>query len=141
MKRMAPQMLRSLMRLALAIAAVLVGAGVAGPSRLVGSTEAIVARVVEATARASADGELTVQAAASVDHRSSAPDEDVGAADTDLDDDDDDDDSLSAVSHLSALASRAAPTPGGRAHAIRGESDHDTSRFAAGTGLPRGPPV
>ena len=140
MKRMAPQMLRSLMRLALAIAAVLVGAGIAGPSRLVGSAEAIVAGVVEATARASADSELIVQAGASVDHRSSAPAEDVGAADTDLDDDDDDD-SLNAVSHLSSLAFRVVPAPGGPSHAIRSEGESDTSRFAAGTGLPRGPPV
>lgn len=132
--------LRTLMRMALAIVVVLFCAGLASTARVLGTTADTVAVVVQVSVTPSVDDDAASSTSPSVRTPSSTPAEEVAAADTDLDDDDDDD-SLSAVSHLSSLAFRAVPAPGGRSRAIRSEGEIDTSRFSAGTGLPRGPPV
>lgn len=132
--------LRTLMRMALAIVVVLFCAGLASTARVLAATADAVAVVAEVTATANLDDEASSSRSPSVNNPASTRAEDLGAADTDLDDDDDDD-SLNAVSHLSSLAFRVVPAPGGPSHAIRSEGESDTSRFAAGTGLPRGPPV
>jgi len=130
--------LRTLMRIALAIVAVLFCAGLASTARVLGARADTVAVVVQVTVTPSIDDDASSSRSPFVRTPSSTPAEEVAAADTDLDDDDD---TLSAVSHLSSLAFRAVPSPGGRSRAIRSEGEIDTSRFAAGTGLPRGPPV
>ncbi|MBX3231427.1 MAG: hypothetical protein KIT84_10815 [Labilithrix sp.] len=65
---------------------------------------------------------------------------DLKAIEVDLDDDDDDDDPLwHVVGHAPAF--RWAPGAPRPAAAERGALPIDTSRFVAGIGLPRGPPV
>lgn len=136
---MVQKTLRSLMRIALAIVAVLFCAGLASTSRMLAASADLVAVVAE-VADAAGDDDVALSESSSVHTPSSAPDEERSNVDTDVDDDDDDD-SLSAVSHLSTLAFRVLPLPSTPSHAHLRAHDIDTSRFASGTGLPRGPPV
>ena len=130
-------MLRLLLRLTIAIATVIACAGVARPERGSASLLASTVRVV-AAAGASAE-------------RSGAPSESLhrwheGAghplADLEaIEADDDDDDSLRDVLGVAALSFRCVPIPFEADRDPGGEVAVDTSRFAAGTGLPRGPPA
>ena len=71
-----------------------------------------------------------------------APDSnhDLKTVETDLDGDDDDDVSFHH-GNLAVPAWRATSPPARTRASQRGEIQVDTSRFAAGTGLPRGPPA
>lgn len=85
-----------------------------------------------------------VVATASTESAWQAGDEETGVSfdmrPVESDDDDDDDDPFCDVADGAALAFRWVPTPRRPEQAPRTEVSGDTSRFAAGTGLPRGPP-
>lgn len=127
--------LRLVQRLALALLTILVCASSPRPIR---ASLQIVAAAVEL---ASPDGAAADDVAPESSHRllddRGRPDVDLDALEADLDDDDD------RVGHDAnpvSLTFRAAPPPRQPGRARRGDGESDTSRFAAGTGLPRGPP-
>lgn len=123
-------MLRALYRL-LTLAALLVGAGVVLPT---GGSTYVLATVREVAAVEGASTESSWQ----------TPDDESGEAPdlrvVESDDDDDDDDPFCDIADGSALAFRVVPSPPRPERARHRGISVDTSRYAAGTGLPRGPP-
>jgi hypothetical protein len=132
-------MLLVLRRLALAVAALVVCAGVAAPSRAAAGFVAPAA--VKLVACESAGRE--VMRASRLHPQDDAARRAIDLNAVELDDDDDDtdgDDPLCAVSE-GALPFPSVPLPRNPGRAVRSELPTDTSRFAAGPGLPRGPPA
>lgn len=124
--------LQRLTLIAIAIATV-VCAGIFGAGRLTSSAPA--AAVVTASA---------VQASQQWRAGDDPADIDRDAIEAERDDDNNDDDDVDARGHAIAAAfgslrGRGSPRCPGRA--LRSEPPTDTSRFACGIGLPRGPPV
>lgn len=130
-------MTRRLQRVLLAVVAVLVCVSVTGPFRGLASVRASIARASDSA------NECWVGAASSDgSHRCAdvapQPGVDLEAIESDLDEEDDD--ALVDVADETAADFVCAPLPG-RVRPTRIETTVDTSRFARGPGLARGPPV
>ncbi|HVH41658.1 MAG TPA: hypothetical protein VM925_04925 [Labilithrix sp.] len=137
-KKRVPEMLRLLCRVALATVIVIVCAIIARPG---GGSASLLAVAVAAAPSVSANAEHAPEARHWRDgHSRTVVDLKAVEADVDDDDDDDDDPLCHVRDHLVA-AFRYVPAPRQTDRALRGELQIDTSRFAAGTCLPRGPPT
>jgi hypothetical protein len=135
-KRRVPELLRLLRRLAFAIVTVAVCALIACP----GQGSASLAAAVDVAEGASASAVRGVLASEPLQYWQ----DDHGTRRADLkavESDGDEDDPLCHVPVNAALSFRCQPVPPKPACALRCELQVDTSRFAAGPGLPRGPPV
>jgi hypothetical protein len=135
-KNRMPEMLRLLLRFALAIVTVIVCAGIARPAG--GSASLLVAAAIDMAAPDSAGAEQAREPSHHWRDGASSTVVDLKAVESDVDDDDD---PLWHVPDDPALAFRYVPAPRRPDRAARGELPIDTSRFAAGTCLPRGPPT
>jgi hypothetical protein len=126
--------LRLLQRLAIALVTMVVCAGVPSLAR---TSASLLVRTVELTAPDSADerGASAPKPAHHLRDGTSRPE--LQALEPDLDDEDPPCDVLDEP----ALAFERVPAAPESDCAWRGELPSDTSRFAAGTGLPRGPPA
>lgn len=131
-----PASLRFLLRLTIALVTLLVCActasdGARSPGFLGTAVDVVAAKIASA--------ERGVQAGSSHHWHDRVP----HGAEADLEAEaDDDDDDLRDGSDLVALSFRPVPAPRERARTFwRREHQVDPTRFAAGTGLPRGPPV
>ncbi len=141
-RRRAALPLRFLLRVAMAIATLVVFGGIAG--RTAGAS--LVAAAYQVAACESVESGTSSSQASQASHhwkdrtpRRPAPD--LKAVELD-DDSDDDDDSARDGTELAALSFRCALDRCAPRRALRrGELQVDTSRFAAGIGLPRGPPA
>jgi hypothetical protein len=138
---------RRLHRLAIAIVALIVCAGIAVSGR--GSARLIAAAfdaapAFDAAARdiasAERDGRGSDRLHPWQDHPARR-DVDLKAVESDDDEDGDGDDALCDVTHDAARSLFCLPVPPKPDRASRGEVPIDTSRFAATPGLPRGPPA
>jgi hypothetical protein len=122
-------------RLLLAIVAVFLCSGAASPAA---AATTVVAATIEVAA---SDGAANIDSTPEPAHHwrdgGSRPVE-PKACEIDLDDDDD---PLCDVLHDLAPTFQCLPSPREPTRFTRGELSIDTSRFAAGLGLPRGPPV
>ncbi len=128
--------------LALALAMALVGLGLTstGLASAGRATTGLLAASIGTAAPESADTEGAATTPASSHHwggGAARPDGDLKAVEIDIDEDD----PLCEAAHGPPPAFRCVPLPGKPDRASRGELQNDTSRFAAGTGLPRGPPT
>ena len=136
-RKSGPAMLRFLLRLTIAIATVLACAGIARPER---GSASLLATTVHVVAAAGSSAERCVAPSGSL-HRwhegAGHPLADLEAIELD----DDEDDSLRDVLGVAALSFGCVPIPREANRDPVGELPVDTSRFAAGTGLPRGPPA
>lgn len=127
------KMLRLFRRLAVAIATLLVCAGIAGPPR------GLLAATIDVVAAPDSANAEHRDASHHWHDGSSRPVEDLEAVEADVDDNDDDDWRWDARDEVS-VAFRWLPPEHQPDRSWRGELQIDASRFAAGTGLPRGPP-
>jgi hypothetical protein len=138
-KSRVPESLRLLRRVVLAIVTVIVCAVIASPA---GRSASLLAGAFDVAAEADSGNAVRgVLASEPLQYWQ----DDHGTRGTDLKavefDGDDEDDPLCHVPDNAALSFRCVPAPPKPAHALRAELQIDTSRFAAGPGLPRGPPV
>lgn len=131
-----PGMLRWLRLVALAIVTV-VSLGLLGPGRgLVSLSRPLAVAALECSS--SAAGALASES--SHHWRQGEPRAAIENDAVEADLDDDDGDTRSHVSGDAAMALRASGSPRESGRALRTDAEIDTSRFASGTGLPRGPP-
>lgn len=131
--------LRLLHRLVIAIIAIVVCGGVAGAVR--GSAN-LLGAAIDAVTPPPAQTERagrTPDPAHDCRDRAACRRLDLKAVESDFDDDDDD--APCDAADGAPLAFRCVPSPRGAARVGRGELSIDTSRFARGPGLPRGPPA
>ncbi|MDF2691696.1 MAG: hypothetical protein K0S65_79 [Labilithrix sp.] len=132
------ELLRLIHRLALAIVTIVVCAVIASPGR---GSVSLLAGALDVTAADCANAGRGVLTSEPLQYCQG----DHGERGTDLKavefDGDDEDDPLWHVAENAALSFRRVPAPPKPNQVLRGELQIDTSRFAAGTGLPRGPPV
>jgi hypothetical protein len=131
--------LRFLLRLALAVVTVVIFAVTASHGRASVSVVVSAVHVAAAERADAASGALPDQPSHRWQDRvPRRPLSDLKAVELE----DDDDDPLRGVSDVAAQSFCCVPDPRNPGHAFpRGELQVDTSRFAACTGLPRGPPA
>ena len=151
-------MARLLQRFLLAVATVLLlSSGASGASGASGSSgssgsgaAAASARLVAGAMAAASPESATAEASARAPTRaplhhvrdgSSHRALELKALEIDSDGDDDDDDARRDCAYVAALSLRCVPVPRRPDRDLRGELKADTSRFTAGSGLPRGPPA
>jgi hypothetical protein len=142
-----PETLRLIHRLALTIATVVICALFASPGAarataidVAGASASLLAAAADVPMSGRANAEQASKSSHHWHDRSSRPSADFKAVEVDGDDDDDEDPQCELIGGAS-VAFRCLPAPRRPDGALRGELQLDTSRFAAGTGLPRGPPA
>lgn len=134
------QTLWSLLRVAIAVVTLVVSAGIASHGQ---GSAGVLAAAFDVVAAGSAIASSDVLPSEPVQQWHDGGDPCPAVADLDAVElgDDDDDDSLRDVFDVAAPLSRSVPAPREPERVLRDERRIEPSRFAAGPGLPRGPPV
>jgi hypothetical protein len=130
-KDRAPEGFGRLLRVALAIVTVILCACIASPRQRAAS-------FLVAAIDAPAQGQRASERSHHWKYGDSRRVAELAAVEVDLEDDDD---PLCDVADEAAPAYRCVPAPHRSDRVARADLPRDTSRFAAGTGLPRGPPT